>query len=417
MLPSLAPWAMGFQFVHLETYARKTDTRGRSVGYVLDEASRAPEASLHVDAPEPPEVVVGLSLDELRALHDSRVDVARVVDSKGKEKRVRVDQHTLATIVASHPGGSPEEVARWERLTVKWLQATYGDRLASVVRHVDEGHPHVHAYVLPEGEMRARAFHPGVHAKEAARRDAVAAGDDAKTANRKGDVAYKHAMRGWQDGYWQQVGLPCGLARIGPGRRRLSRDGWKAEQDQVRRVAELEAAALAAQEVIQRGRGVVHVLRGEVSELHAARDAAIAAAEAAKAESDRIQAEARSSASSIIAKARHQAAGILVTARREAERLKGMGAALGGFVQGILGAGPSKVADLVRAEEREHAKVREVEFLSVTKALRVDLGRMTRERDEAHLLVSEIAGERDALREVVHAMPATRIPVAPPPRQ
>lgn len=395
---------MGFQFIHLETYARKTDPKGRSVNYVLDEAERRPDACLHVDVPAPPELVHGLPMEELRAAHDTMAADARVVDATGRSKKVRVDQHTLATIVTSHPGGTPVEVERWESLTVAWLKDTYGSRLATVVRHVDEGHPHLHAYLLPDDDgMRARVMHPGVEAKVAAKAAAAADGADSKTANATGDRAYKAAMRTWQDAYWQAVGMPCGLARIGPGRRRLSREAWKAEQAQVERVPQLDAAVLAAQEAVERGRGVVHLLQGEVAAARAARDVALQAAEAAKAEADQVMMAARVSASSIVAKARSQAAGILVIARREAERLKGMGAALGGFVQGILGAGPSKVADLVRAEEREKAKARESELLSVSKGLRNDLGRVTHERDEAYALVREVATERDALRCTVNA--------------
>ena len=392
----------GFQFVHLETYARKTDPKGRSVGYVLDEASREPAACLHVEVPEPPQVVHGLPLDDLRALHDERAAAAVLVDAKGKARKARVDQHTLGTVIASHPGGTPDEVARWESLTVKWLRDAYGDALVSVVRHVDEGHPHLHAYLLPDGEMKARLLHPGVVAKGQATSASMAAGDDAKTANRKGDLAYKAAMRSWQDGYWQAVGMPCGLARIGPGRRRLSREAWKAEQAQVERVVLMDAAVLAAQEAVERGRAVMHVLQGEVAEARVARDAALRAAEAAKAEADLVVVQARSAASSIIGKARSQAAGILVIARREAERLRGVGAALGGFVQGILGASPSKVEHLVRADEQEKAKARESELLSVTKGLRVDLREVVRERDAVTEALREVSGELDTLRSIIN---------------
>lgn len=401
---------MAYQFVHLETYGRKPDKAGRSVGYVLDEASRQPGASLHVDAPVPPDVVHGLPLDELRTLHDQRVEAAVVIDSNGKPRRVRVDQHTLGTIVASHPGdGSPDDLAKWERLTVQWMRDTYGERLVSVVRHADEAHPHLHAYLLPDNpDLKARAMHPGVVAKDQARRAAEAAGDDGKTANKKGDAAYRAAMRGWQDSYWEAVGLPCGLARLGPGRRRMSRAGWKAEQHQVRhaaelmdKVAQLEATAAVAGEVVGRGRAVVSALHDQVAEARAARDAALQTAEAAKVEADRVVAEARSSAATVIAKARKQAADILVLARREAERLRGVGAALGGFVQGILGSSPSKVEDLVRADERERARSRESELLSANKAIRVDLAQVTRERDDARGILRQVVVERDVLRATV----------------
>lgn len=407
----------------METYSRKPDSKGLSVGHVLDEAERVPHASVHVESPLPPELVFGMPLDELRAFHDERAANATSMDVKGKARKARVDQHTLCTVIASHPGGSPDEIAKWEGLTVAWLQETYGERLTSVVRHVDESHPHLHIYLLPDDpSMKARGMHPGVLAKTEVNAAALSAGDDAKTANRKGDQAYKAAMRTWQDSYWHAVGLPCGLARIGPGRRRLTRAGWKAEQEQVKRVAGLAdalaeaervevvlkeaapqlATVAAAGDAVQRGRVVVRDLSEQVAVLKQERDALIQAVEAAKAEADQVVVEAKSTASSIVAKARGQAANILVMARREAERLKGMGAALGGFVQGILGASPSKVEDLVRAEEQEKAKVRESELLSINKGLRSDLGSVTRERDELVQTVREVAGERDTLRAQLH---------------
>ena len=42
--------------------------------------------------------------------------------------------------------------------------------------------------------------------------------------------AFKKAMREWQDRFHKAVGLTFGLARIGPQKRRLSREEWKAEQ-------------------------------------------------------------------------------------------------------------------------------------------------------------------------------------------
>ena len=423
---------MAYQFIHLETYGRKPDTKGRSVGYVLDEASRAPDATLHVDSPQPPELVFGMPLDELRAVHDQRAGNAFSVDVKGKPRKARIDQHTLCTIIASHPGGDPADVAKWESLTLAWLQATYGERLASVVRHVDEGHPHLHIYVLPgpdDASMKARAFHPGVVAKEQARSSASDAGADAKTANKTGDKAYKAAMRTWQDSYWHAVGIPCGLARIGPGRRRLSRAGWQAEQDQVKRVAGLADAlaeadrveavlresapqlemvaklgttAAAAGDAVERGRAVIHLLSDQVANLKQERDALIHAVEVAKTDADRVVVEAQSVASSIVARARSQAAGILIIARREAERLKSMGAVLGGFVQGILGASPSKVEHLVRAEEQELAKARESELLFVSKGLRSELREAFRERDVVMEALREVSGELDALRSTVN---------------
>lgn len=52
MLPDTA---MRFQFVHIETYARKADWLGRSTSWVLDEAERWEGSCPHVANPQPAE--------------------------------------------------------------------------------------------------------------------------------------------------------------------------------------------------------------------------------------------------------------------------------------------------------------------------------------------------------------------------
>ena len=419
----------GFQFVHMQTFSRKPLKGGSGTGFVFSEALRRPGACDHVEAPGEPVTVWGEGVEAIEARHDDLAAAAVLTDVKGKPRKVRQDQHTLMTVVASHPAtpaqvrddpAAAAAVAEWQRLTVEWLQRQHGDRLVGVVRHDDESHVHMHAYVLPsDPAMKARLLHPGVQAKEEAVSVAVGEGLDSKAANRRGDQAYRQAMREWQDTYWHEVGIACGLARLGPGRRRLSRDVWRVEQAQVERVAGLAgvlAEVARAEATLQDAAPRL----AEVAELKAVRDAVIEAAEAAKADADRVRAEARSSAASIVGQAKRQAAAIVAAARREADSLRGIGmavgAAIGGLVQAVLASSPSRVAEAVRADERETARSRESELLSTTRAVRADLVAVTRERDQAHQLVHQVAAERDALREVVHAMPATRIPVAPPPR-
>lgn len=210
----------------MELHSRKGGKSG-SVSYVFDEAERRPGSCPHVPNPAPPELVFGMELAALRHLHDTLADTARTTLANGKSRKIRADQNTLFSVVLSFPGemasADPEAVRDWERRSVQWLKQEYGDRLMTVVRHVDEAHPHLHAYGLADDpEMRVALLHPGYAAKA----ESLAAGED----NRAGDRAYKGAMRAWQDRYWNDVGLACGLARLGPGKRRLTRQEWHAEQ-------------------------------------------------------------------------------------------------------------------------------------------------------------------------------------------
>jgi len=229
---------MAFQFIHLEAYSRKADKGGRSTSFVFDEAERQPHACVHVENPEPPTVVHGCSISDLRMMHDQAVADVRTVNKDGKEKAIRIDQKTLLTVVASHPYTVAEckadavkmaEYEAWERDTVQWLRDQYGDDLKTVVRHSDESHMHIHAYILP-GHLKALEMHPGVSAKRKEKVAAIDRGEDAKTANKSGDAAYKESMRQWQDSYFDGVAQRHGLARLGPKLRRLSRSEWQREK-------------------------------------------------------------------------------------------------------------------------------------------------------------------------------------------
>ncbi|WP_148304523.1 plasmid recombination protein [Acetobacter pasteurianus] len=212
---------MSPQFIHLETYARKPDKQGRTVAFVLAEAAREPWACYHVEQPRPPAVLHGVHPSEVRSKHDQRVASIRIQTSTGL-RAVRQDQHTILTVVASfHREGRDYE--GWERDTLKWLQVRYGVQLASVIRHTDESHPHLHAYVLPEDpDMRARRLHPGALAKDTALQNGA--------TNRAGDAAYRAAMRDLQDTYWLEVCAALGIRRFGFSRRRMTRAEWHKEK-------------------------------------------------------------------------------------------------------------------------------------------------------------------------------------------
>lgn len=95
--------AGGAQFAHVETYSRKGDKSGRTVDFVLGEATRRPDACLHVARPKPPEIVYGRSIEELAALHESHCASAINMQKNGKSRAIRKDQQTLGTVILSHP--------------------------------------------------------------------------------------------------------------------------------------------------------------------------------------------------------------------------------------------------------------------------------------------------------------------------
>lgn len=342
---------MAHQFVHMENFSRKGDRKGRSTSFVFGEATRRPDASLHVRDPLPPVVVHGLPLDEVERLHDDMAAAARTTPKGGKEKAIRQDQHTLVTVVMSHPYTVQEvkndpakqrEVADWERRNVAWLKEQFGGALVSVIRHEDETHNHLHAYALPpDRAMKASLMHPGQVAK-AAVLASPQPDEDQKSVIKRSDHAYKAAMREWQDGYHQAVAVPCGLTRLGPAKRRLTRAEWQAEKVQAKALqVTLDRAKVVqakGQEFVQAAKATASAETAKAAQAKAAADRA-----AEQARRDRERAE---KASAEAVRARHAAE----MAQRSAERLKGFSGRVRSFFDGLR---ISKVRDAVAAEFRE----------------------------------------------------------------
>ncbi|CAN7538513.1 plasmid recombination protein [Ensifer adhaerens] len=283
---------MAYQFARIEVFAR-SDKAGRTTDFIFNEVSRVPSASVHVQSPKPPEVVYGLDVGALRTLHDERAAAAKTprTDKSGKvsSKAIRRDQNTLATVIFSHPATMEEyrtsadvrrDVGAWERASIAWLREQYGDQLVSVVKHTDESHPHLHAYLLPDDtEMRAGRLHPGYVEKNAV----VAAGmlpcEDKKALDKRANRAYVAGLRAWLDDYHQRVAVPAGLTRLGAGKRRLTRAQWHQEKAQA---AALKQAVERAAVVEAKGRAYVELTKRKAAAIKA--DAA-----KAKASADRLK--------------------------------------------------------------------------------------------------------------------------------
>ncbi|MCF1491792.1 hypothetical protein GOZ83_13630 [Agrobacterium vitis] len=283
---------MAYQFARIELYSR-SGKAGRTTDYIFDEVTRVPSASVHVPSPRPPEVVYGLDPDAVRALHDERVSVAKAsrTDKNGKTtlKAIRKDQNTLAGLIFSHPATMDEyhenadvrrDVGEWEQRSIAWLRDQYSDRLVSVIRHTDESHPHLHAYLLPDDvEMRAGLLHPGYPAKNSVLAAGPLPGEDRKAMGKRADRAYVAGMRAWLDDYHEKVAVPAGLTRLGAGKRRLTRAQWHAEKAQA---SALKRAVERASVVEARGRAYIDRTRRMASAIKAEAATAQASADRLK---------------------------------------------------------------------------------------------------------------------------------------
>lgn len=229
---------MAYQFAHTNTYSRTGNKTNRSIADVVAEAVRDPKHCTHVEDPKPPILHFGISPEKIPALIDERIADAKIrfaQQLRGKGCGIRKDQHMLEAAVFSHPTLTEElqqsdelrnDYERWRNDTIEFIKSDFERRgidCVSIVEHIDEKHPHLHAYGLARAtesnpRMDAKLCHPG-HAARAA--EAVPA---------RKNRAFRDAMSAWQDLYYDQVGMRNGLLRFGPKRARDTNSTYKAKQ-------------------------------------------------------------------------------------------------------------------------------------------------------------------------------------------
>lgn len=154
-------------------------------------------------------------------------------NKKGITRGIRKDQQTMCCVVVSYPNPKKDsDYETWKEKNIEWLKEQYGDDLKTVIEHNDESHPHLHAFILPD-DLKCSKYNIGKIAKDDFMKSKEADEiKDNKEKNKCGDRKYKEEWRKWQNDYFEKVGVPCGLTRLGPGRRRLTRDQWNLEQKQ-----------------------------------------------------------------------------------------------------------------------------------------------------------------------------------------
>ncbi len=233
----------GYQFFHVECYAREESTKQRTqtkknsdgtfsskevarekrgnISWVIDEAKREPDSCYHIEAPKPPIVILG-NLDEVR--EEATKWAEQATDEQGR--KLRKDAHCLLAGVISLPRS---EEAQWEQFkekSVQWLKEKYGDNLRCVIEHQDEEHPHLHFYCVAKVGQKFDDLHEGKRAQKELKKN------NKNATKQEQNIAFSEAMRVTQDDFSNRVGQRFGLARLGPGRRRLTRAAWQAEQKQ-----------------------------------------------------------------------------------------------------------------------------------------------------------------------------------------
>ena len=416
---------MGFQFLHVEGYARhagKGKAGGHTVASVMAEATREQGACPHVEHPSPPVLLFGCPLAEVEA--EASEWAANSVDAIGR--KLRKDGLCLLGGVLSAPDELPAE--EWESMkrdAIAWLNRD--GRLLSVAEHTDEAHRHVHFYKVAAPGERFETLHPGRAAALAAKASGAVKGEQ----NR----AYKKAMRGFQDDFFEHVGARHGLTRLGPAKRRLTRSAWKAET----------VAALSMSRTMAKAEQMMEVATlatGNAAAAHAAADKAKAEAvethkiamelaETAKADADRAEA-ARASSAKAVEKWTRQKTAMDIVARRigeeraDIERWKHRGGRVGAFVGNLAGRAVDAVMGVLTDRKGKEA-ARAASLLMAQKAAKAAKAVAESEKEAARRakLAKEVVEERsrkdlravEAERDAAQRDVARLTPPAPSQRQ
>ena len=233
----------GYQFMHIECYGREESTKQRTqtkkksdgtytskevakekrgnVRWVIAEAKREQNSCHHIDSPKSPLVLLG-DLDQVE--QEAIRWAEESTDAKGR--KLRKDAHCLLAGVISLPREQEENWEQFKAKAMDWLKEKYGDNLRCVVEHQDEAHPHLHFYCVAKKWQKFEDLHEGKRAQKELKKK------NPQASKQEQNIAFAEAMRATQDDFSNRVGQRFGLARIGPGRRRLTRAQWQAEQTQ-----------------------------------------------------------------------------------------------------------------------------------------------------------------------------------------
>lgn len=236
----------GYQWFHIESYAltgaEQNSKNGKqkkwSVKDIVEEVMREPQACTHVENPQEPTILFGCSPYDLEAACQNWADNTK--DEIGR--KLRKDSPVLLAGTISMPREMEQKDPKlWEehkKRSIEFLEKKYQDRLVSVLEHQDEEHPHIHFYCIAKVGEKFEELHEGKKAQNLIKKKQKEwlklhpeEKDTPKEMRKNAENrAYIMAMKKVQDEYQNEVGKFLGFARIGPGRRRLKRAEWKAEQ-------------------------------------------------------------------------------------------------------------------------------------------------------------------------------------------
>ncbi len=219
-------------------------SKQRTVRGIINEAERSHGYCDHVLAPQPPLLIFGIDLPKLEEkidkIYSSAKNLVAKKDGDLATRKIREDQKLLLAGVASNPRLSADYFSNpstkkmvdlWILDCLEFLKNEYGDRLQTAVVHLDENHPHIHFYCLPEVYEATIDGHTvslvrGIDTIHDGKRAEKQVEMQAKMLKGKDKIllkqnAYKSAMQKVQDRYYDAVSSSHGHQRLGPGRKRF----------------------------------------------------------------------------------------------------------------------------------------------------------------------------------------------------
>lgn len=255
----------GYQFIHIETYARYAGKNKRSAIEIGLEAEREPDHCTHIADPKPYVMIHGCTPTEAVTKATKLAELAK--DTKGR--KLRKDAQVIVIGVASYPkpvadlDPDDQDFKNWVQLNHEFLLKKYGNNYVSSIGHFsgDERFPHIHFYIIPElredNQLDMAAIHPGIKAQR----------NVTENSRKKKITAYSEAMRAFQDDYYNLVGQKAGLCRDGPKRRRLTRKEWILEKNNAIRTAAIEQKASKLKDAFAEIKSLKHDLKKRFAQL------------------------------------------------------------------------------------------------------------------------------------------------------
>lgn len=204
-----------------------SESEGNNLRSIIAEAKREPgNIPSTVISVADPILIYGTDLDTLENIALNYYEKTKLKDKNGKEKKLRKDANIILAGVISLNRENEELWEDYKNDSIQFLKEKYGDRLKTIVEHIDEEHPHFHFYVVPDVGEFFDLVHDGKRAAMKVRALNKPKGEQ--------NTAYIKAMTAYQEDFFLKVASKYGLTKDGPKRARIGRDDYLKQKQEIK---------------------------------------------------------------------------------------------------------------------------------------------------------------------------------------